>query len=78
MLTEAWQEELPQALSSGMDLGLLSRRTSGVEAHRPVCLLRLIFNRMTAPFQPATPDQGHKPRLGLAVCKGCEEDLAKF
>lgn len=49
-----------------------------MEAHRPDCLLRLIFNRMTAPIQPASPDQGHKPRLGLAVSKGCEEDLAKF
>lgn len=61
-----------------MGLGLPSGRTSGVEAHRPDCLLRLIFNRMTAPIQPASPDQGHKPRLGLAVSKGCEEDLAKF
>lgn len=62
MLTQAWQGELPQALSSGIELQLLSRRNSGVETHRPDCPPRLIFNRMTAPTQPACPDQCHKPQ----------------
>ena len=49
-----------------------------MEAHRPDCPLRLIFNRLAAPIQPASPDQCREPVLGLAVHNGGEEDLAKF